>query len=133
MNKYLMLAVALAATVGLIVVFKPHELLIFKKIAPGVRYKIEQKGEGPAPAEGETILAEIICTTKDGKEVLNTNTNEVPVAIIPYSETALKQQFNFHQAVGQVHKGTVVIVRGSIKDLGAFFSDLAKNPNLKET
>jgi len=108
------------------------EKCLYKTTSTGLQYKIEKKGEGIKPQNGEMLLMEIIYKTKDGKVVLDYTHKDSPI-IVTYNESTFQPDGGVYEAISMLGKGDRFIFKlPAKKALGRVFSELATKYQLKE-
>jgi FKBP-type peptidyl-prolyl cis-trans isomerase len=72
----------------------------YKTTSTGLQYKIEKKGEGPKPKNGELLLIDIISKTEDGKAV-----QEYPDIVVKYQDSNFQADGGIYEAISMLKKG----------------------------
>ncbi|WP_187146296.1 FKBP-type peptidyl-prolyl cis-trans isomerase [Candidatus Amoebophilus asiaticus] len=106
----------------------------YKTTSTGLQYRIEKKGEGPKPKNGELLLIDIVYKTKDRKVVLDYTNSDSPV-IVRYSDSDsnLQADGGIYEAISMLKKGDRFIFKlPAKKALGRQFSEAATKHQLEE-
>lgn len=105
---------------------------LYKTTSTGLQYRIEKKGEGPKPKNGELLLIEIVHKTKDGKVVLDYTNSNSPI-IVRYSDSNSQADGGIFEAISMLKKGDRFIFKLPAKKiLDKQFSEVATKHQLEE-
>eukprot|EP01132_Coremiostelium_polycephalum_P003012 gene3012-3762_t len=121
--------VGIVLTIILLVIWGKHD---FKVTKSGLQYRMEQKGSGAQPTNGDFLLLDIHYKTKNGTTVLDYTNEDIPL-IVPYHDSTFYTNGGFYEALSLIKKkGDRFTVKIPAKQaLGGSFKSISSKFDLK--
>ncbi len=105
---------------------------LFKQTNTGLFYRVEHKGKGPKPTNGQLLLLDMSYQTKD-KDILFNSSDSPSLIVVTYDDKLYQADGGIYEAISMLEKGDKIIFKIAAKKLlGAQFEGLAEKHQLQE-
>ena len=104
----------------------------FEKTATGLHFKVNKKGLGNKPKDGQIVLLNLLYKIDKGDTLFSTREQNFP-AVIQYYDSAYQKDGGFMELIGMIKEGDSITIKlGAKKLLAENFDYVAPRYKLKE-